>query len=87
MKLITKLNPATGDRVVIVTMKTKYRIVTDRYAGFECQVWRWWWPFWVQMSGRNGMIANTHGSIDAAKEFIKSRKNRVKIGDEVWRSE
>jgi hypothetical protein len=33
------------------------------------------------------MIANTHGSIDAAKEFIKSRKNRVKIGDEVWRSE
>jgi hypothetical protein len=33
------------------------------------------------------MIANTHSSIDAAKKFIESRKNRVKIGDEVWRSE
>jgi hypothetical protein len=48
-------------------MKTKYRIVSDRYAGYECQIWRWYWPFWVQMG-----FTNTHLSIEAAKRYIDS---------------
>jgi len=25
----------------------RMRIVTNRYGGYNIQVWRWWWPFWV----------------------------------------
>jgi len=46
-------------------MKTKYRIVSDRYLGYECQIWRWYWPFWVQMG-----FTNTHSSIEDAKRYI-----------------
>jgi hypothetical protein len=46
-------------------MKTKYRIVGDRYLGYECQIWRWYWPFWVQMG-----FTNTHSSIEDAKRYI-----------------
>lgn len=45
-------------------MKARYRIVTDRYAGYEVQVWRWWWPFWV-MAG----FCNTHSTIEQARAF------------------
>lgn len=44
---------------------TEYRIVRDRYAGFEVQSRRWWWPFWVQ--GRT----NTHSSVENAEEHAK----------------
>ena len=54
----------------------KYRIVRDRYLGYECQVWRLWFPFWVQMD-----FTNTHSTIENAKEFIM-----IKNGQEVWRS-
>lgn len=53
----------------------KYRIVRDNFAGYECQVWRLWWPFWCQMN-----ITNTHRTIEQAKEFIENN------GKEVWRS-
>lgn len=43
----------------------KYRIVTDKYCGYEVQVWRWWWPFWVQP------YCNTHLSIEAAERYAK----------------
>ena len=52
-----------------------YRIVTDEFAGYEVQSWRWWWPFWVQ-----GTI-NTHSSIaeaeEYAEEYAKGRAKRV----------
>ena len=47
----------------------RYRIVTDSYAGYEVQIWRIWWPFWVQMR-----YVNTHNSIEAAEKFIKTGK-------------
>lgn len=52
----------------------KYRIVKDNYCGFECQVWRLWFPFWIQMG-----FTNTHTSLEKAKEYISTR-------GEVWRS-
>jgi hypothetical protein len=45
-------------------MKTEYRIVTDEYAGYEAQVWRWYWPFWSQMG------INTHKTIEKARDYI-----------------
>lgn len=51
-------------------MKNKYRIVTDKYAGFEVQIKYWWLPFlWFQC----GMV-NTHVSIEKAKEYIAKHK-------------
>lgn len=53
--------------------KVKYRIVTDKYAGFECQKWRWYFPFWCQMG-----VINTFRDIDKAKQFIlKDQKSQV----------
>jgi hypothetical protein len=54
----------------------KYRIVKDNFNGYECQVWRLWFPFWVQMN-----FSNTHTSIEKAKCFIENNSNTV-----VWKS-
>ena len=54
-------------------MKLKrYRIVTDRYLGYECQVWRLWFPFWIQMG-----LTNTHRSIEDAEEYIRRGKGKL----------
>ena len=39
---------------------SRYRIVTDRYSGYEVQIWRWWFPFWVQP------YVNTSSSLERA---------------------
>ena len=52
-------------------MRTRrYRVVTDAYLGFEVQVWRWWWPFWMQCQTENGP-SNTWSSLERAEEFAK----------------
>jgi len=43
----------------------KHRIVTDKYLGFECQVWYLWFPFWVPIN-----LGNTHKTLEKAKKFI-----------------
>ena len=48
----------------------KYRIVDDSYHGYECQVWRWWWPFWAQMNFRNGI--NTFNTLKDAIDFVEN---------------
>jgi len=45
-------------------MRRRYRIVRDRYAGFEVQVWRWWLPIWMQAGGKN-----THSTEGRAIEY------------------
>ncbi len=50
----------------------RYRIVTDNYCGYEAQLWRWWWPFWVQLGG-----TNTHISVERAEAYISRRIRRV----------
>lgn len=50
----------------------RYRIVYDRYSGYEAQVWRWYWPFWVQMGW-----TNTHPTITDAEEYIRRGANPV----------
>lgn len=48
---------------------TRHRIVTDNYAGYECQIWRVYWPFWVQMG-----FTNTRLSIGEARAYICNSK-------------
>lgn len=63
----------------IKDMKTCHRIVKDSYFGFEVQIKRWWFPFWIQASqDRRGV--NSFTSIDKAKEWIDSG-----CKNEVWR--
>lgn len=53
----------------------KYRIVKDRYSGYEVQHWRWWLPIWCQPQ------TNTHRTVEAAEEWAKhwaSHKDVVK---------
>lgn len=50
----------------------RYRIVVDGYAGYEAQVWRWWWPFWTQIG-----FCNTHPTVSRARLFIERHRNRV----------
>jgi hypothetical protein len=56
-------------------MKLKrYRIVRDSYSGYGCQVWRLWFPFWVQMK-----YTNTSRTIEDAQTFIKERKWKMEV--------
>ena len=59
--------------------KRQYRIVTDRYAGFEVQKRLWYYPFWFEIKDQNSFIANTHFSIEEAEELIKIDKNKGKV--------
>lgn len=49
----------------------KYRIVHDKYCGYEVQVWRWWFPVWLQPE------CNTHMSIAAAHGYGRAVTRQV----------
>lgn len=52
--------------------KHRYRIVRDKYSGYEAQIKFWWNPlFWWQMSERGGYGTNTHPSVELAEDFIR----------------
>jgi hypothetical protein len=60
-----------------MTLKTKYRIMTDKYLGFQVEEKRWFWPFW-------GMVGfcNTHQSVAEAEAWLmlylqRPRANRL----------
>lgn len=48
-----------------------YRIVRDHFAGYEVQVWRWWFPFWVQPR------TNTHCSVEGARRWAMNHAGHV----------
>ena len=50
----------------------RYRIVRDNYLGYECQIWRLWFPFWCQMN-----FTNTHNTIERAIAFIENNGSVV----------
>lgn len=52
----------------------KLRIVKDAYAGYEVQVKRWWFPFWVQAN-----FTNTHSSIERAEQFARNYVNKFVV--------
>lgn len=53
-------------------MRKRYRIVTDRFAGYEVQEWCWWWPFWRQSN-----FTNTHSSLEKAEEYAARSSGKV----------
>lgn len=56
-------------------MKHKYRIVGDKYLGYECQVKYWWFPIcWFQIA------VNTHATVEAAKAYIEYHKFKLMVG-------
>ncbi len=42
----------------------EYRIVRDRFLGYEVQKRVWWYPFWKQVG-----FSNTHSSLERAEAF------------------
>jgi len=52
-------------------MKNRYRIVADNFRGYEVQIWRWWWPFWVELGH------NTFCTVEEAEVWAKSQKQPV----------
>jgi hypothetical protein len=49
----------------------KYRIITDRWAGYEAQYKVGWWPFWIQIA-ESPYKSNTSGTIERAKHVCKT---------------
>ena len=54
--------------------KTKHRIISDDYSGYEVQVKRFIFPFWVQCWDYGP--SNTFSSCEDAKNWVKNGKNR-----------
>ncbi len=52
-------------------MRARYRIVRDGYAGYEVQIWRWWWPFWIEAG-----FVNTHATIERAERWAECHAQR-----------
>lgn len=53
--------------------KNKYRVVEDRYCGFEAQVRFWWFPFiWCQISHTGtGLGANTSSTLERSSDLCR----------------
>ena len=55
-----------SDRRVVLS-SAEYRVVTDRYSGYEAQYRTRWWPFWRIISS-----GNTSSTLDeAARQFTE----------------
>ena len=57
--------------------RTKWRVATDAYNGFEVQVRRWYFPVWIEF------FTNTHPSFECAMIMILANKgdNDIVIQD------
>lgn len=51
----------------------EYRIVEDRWAGFEVQIRTRWWPFWRQPR------TNTHSTMEAAERWALAYATGPKV--------
>lgn len=49
----------------------KYRIVTDTYSGYSAEVWRLWWPFWVEIG------CKTFPTEERAEAYIRKSIKKV----------
>jgi len=49
----------------------KYRIVKDKFCGFEVQCWRFYFPFWAECM--EGGITNTNTTEAKAQDLIDKK--------------
>lgn len=54
-------------------MKNKYRVVDDKYSGFEVQVKFWWFPVLFFQCAGEYPFTNTHPTLEKAKEFMEDK--------------
>ena len=60
--------------------KTRYRIVTDAFAGYEVQHKFWWSLAWVQTG-----LTNTHRTVEQAEAWLVDRLERKVEPGVRWR--
>jgi hypothetical protein len=56
--------------------KPKFRIVEDRFAGFEVQIKRWWFPVWIQCWHYGPF--NSFWTMERAENWIKAGRPKYK---------
>ena len=66
----------------------RYRVVRDRWWGYEAQFKVWWWPFWLQccrQSGGRGVNSNKSpkAALQACADHFKRRRNLGRVGQVV----
>ena len=64
--------------------QTKYRVVSDRWNGYEAQFKWWWCPFWFMVG-----FSNTKTTLEDAQELCKpgwkrSARDGSPIGTVLW---
>ena len=59
----------------------KYRIVRDRYLGYEVQVKFWYFPIIYFQCHYGGYIQNTFSTLDTAKDFLICKKHGIGCTD------
>lgn len=62
----------------MLDFRNSYRIVPDKFSGFEAQFRPWFWPFWIEC-----FRTNTRYTIDGAKEVALNHAkgiNAIKLG-------
>lgn len=57
--------------------KTKYRIVTDSFLGYEAQFKPWWFPVWQQC-----FSVNTSHTIERAQKVCDRHANGLVVVEE-----
>lgn len=63
--------------------KTRFRIITDKYNGYECQMKYWWFPFWIQMDCVNSCISIKEAELYIMNSLIKKERFIRKVVKEV----
>jgi hypothetical protein len=52
--------------------KPRYRICRDPFAGYEPQVWRWWFPIWQEAG-----FWKTFTTVEEAEIWIRGQAREV----------
>ena len=58
--------------------KIQYRIVTDKFCGFEVQKRLWYYPFWFQIQNEKRDSINTYRTIEEAEKLIEIDKTNIR---------
>ena len=66
----------------------RYRVVRDRWLGYEAQFKVWWCPIWLQCCHKSGgWGVNSSGSFKEAlqvcADHFKRRRNHIRVGQVV----
>ena len=64
---------------------TRYRVVRDRWLGYEAQYKAWWWPFFRPCErGGSGVECNSNYTIESARQLCADHaRHRRHAADQV----